>query len=608
MADIKNFGLVGVGSNVQLGKSGPRLKKNAETIEARTADDSSLAVVRAAPGVGNNDVVTLNQLNTSISNAVANAGPVDGFHLVMGNAATEGDGSFSPGAITITETTKVSDAIDGLNEILALLTPAAPPAFPNGNALTVANTAGTTPVLANGVVDNSGTSTLVPTNAVSRITAAGVSSNTFQDMGPGNSGTMQLLLNGSVLGSKALTGTGDGGTYSGLVLADQKDYPLSTAGFWKSIDTTVTLAAAPLGVNKFRLNHTGAGQTSEIYFVRDHLTAVPAVTANVVEGVAGTLAYSSSVPHYNSGASLNVNGSISNLAGQTYYGGTDPLVISASNSILTSQTLTYATLGISTPINANTTTATNISQQSLSVNGTNIHNMGTVTLTGRNVNGSTGTTATGVVLVKRGTAAGRIDELSVTVTGLGSSPNTNNAIRMGLAAGGDTPVQTQSAWDATAAIQTYDATVVGGTLKHDQTNYSSGYLPAGPNLSSGRTGAQYVTFSFNRSALSAFKIVVTGTYAGCWIGLPGVSDNGTISPNAANGWWNAFQLYDGAGVPGKSGDTLAGCAQGSAMSGASGTFSITFGTQSSTNATGNQILVRIRLNAGQSISALSFTN
>jgi hypothetical protein len=44
------------------------------------------------------------------------------------------------------------------------------------------------------------------------------------------------------------------------------------------------------------------------------------------------------------------------------------------------------------------------------------------------------------------------------------------------------------------------------------------------------------------------------------------------------------------------------------MGGASGTYVATFGTQTSTNATGNTILVRFKLAAGQSVSALSFTN
>ena len=229
-------------------------------------------------------------------------------------------------------------------------------------------------------------------------------------------------------------------------------------------------------------------------------------------------------------------------------------------------------------------------------------------MTATNVNGTGTFTNSTVILFKNGTAlTSQVNELSVPVTGLGTLPNSNNAIRVGMATG-NTPSDAASTWVPSASLNTWDAAVVGGVLSCNQTNYTTGYLPAGPNLS-GQAAAQYVTFSFNRTALSQFKITVTGTYAGVWIALPGVSDNSGVSPNALGGaWWNAFQSYSGSGVPGGVGDTLAGCASGTVMNGTSGTYQITFGTASSTSATSNTILVRIRLNAGQAITALSFTN
>jgi hypothetical protein len=212
------------------------------------------------------------------------------------------------------------------------------------------------------------------------------------------------------------------------------------------------------------------------------------------------------------------------------------------------------------------------------------------------------------VLVKRGAAGAKIDENSVTVSGLGSTPNGNNAVRKGGFSAVDKPTGSGSAWDSTAAIANSDATVVGGVLKNDQTNYATGFLPAGPDLSgAGRAGSQYVTFSFNRAAVSVFKINITGGYQGCWIKLPGVTDNAGIAPNALNGWLDAFQPYDGSGVPGEAGDTVAGCAVGSVMGG-TGAFTITFGTETSSHATANEILVRFKLGNGQSITALSFSN
>ena len=600
MAEIKNFGLVGIGDNVQLGKAGPRLKVNSNVVEARNASDSALAIVRGANAVAPSDLVTLAQLKTGLAeNAVS-----DGFQLVLGDVVEYGDGSWTPGAVPLNNNTKVSDAVDSLNEILGKLVPSAPPAFPNA-ALSVSNSSGNSPMLASGTPDNA-SSGLAAGASVTRIAVAGVSSNTFNDVGAGESGTVQLLMNGSILGSRTLTGTGDAGTYAGLVIADQKDFPVSTPGFWKSIDVSANNAAAPVGINKIRMNHTGSGQTNEVFFVRDSMTASPVISAgSVAQAAEGTLAYSSGVPHYGDNASLTVGASISNLAGETYYGGSDPLVISGTNGIISADTLSYANIGIATPIARNTTAATAITPVSVLIDGSNVHNSGTIQGAAKNVNGASvaANIASTVILVKRGTT-NRIDEMSVPVSGLGTSPNANNAVRVSLDAGDKPSVSAAAAWVQANALPTHEAAVVAGVLGHNQTNYATGYLPAGPNLSVGRSGSQYVTFRFNRTALSQFKINVTGSYAGCWVALPGVSD---AQPNG-NGWWNGFAAYDGAGVPGETGDAIAGCAAGTVMSGNSGTFTMTFGTQSSTNATGNAILVRFKLNASQSITALSFTN
>lgn len=613
---IKNFGLTGVASDVQLGKAGPRVMANTGSVEARAANGLDLTTVKIANGIALSDAVTVAQLNVlsseidAISNTVTST---DGFAINLGNVVADGDGSWSPGAVVLTDSTTVSDAVDQLNEVLAKLVPTAPPNFPNANAITITSV-GSSPLLAaNGVTDNSGNSPYTAGGSVTRITAATVASaNTFNDMGPGDSGTMQLLVNGSVVGSRALTGTGDNGSYSGLVIGDQKDFPVATPGFWKSIDTSISAASVLQGINKVRLNHTGASATAEAFFVRDNVTSTPALSSgSIAQNAAGTLAYSSSVPHYGSGASLTANLSISNLAGETYYGGSDPLVVSGTNSIIASQTFNYATLGITTPINRQTTAATAITPITVSMNGSNVFASGTIQGVVRNVNGAASATniAATSVLVMVGTQSGKVYEMSVPVSGLGSSPNANNAVRISIGSG-DNPSDSRSTWVSADALATHEAAVVAGVLGHNQTNYSTGFLPAGPNLSVGRSGAQYATFAFQRTATSTFRIVVAGSYAGCWVKLPGVSDNAGISPNGAtkNGWWNMFQSYVGNGVPGQTGDTNAGCALGTVMTGSTGTFQATFGTQTSTNSTDNYIYVRFRLNSGQSITALSFTN
>ena len=516
MADTKNFGLVGIGNDVQLGKAGPRLKVNGSAVEARTSDETNLVLLRAANGVTNNDVVVIAQLNaqyTTLSNAISNATVTDGFHLKLGNATAYGD-TWANGAVPLTDNSVVSDAVDKMNIILGKLVPSAPPQFPNGQNFSITST-GSSPVLASGVTDYA-TSGITAGTSVTRITGNVSSNNTITQVGPGDSGTMSLLVDGATVGTHTLTGSGDVGNYSGLQIVSQASYPISTPGFWTSVNVAVTAATiANAGIHSIKVTDSAAGATAFTYFVKDSLTSNPVVTDGVAQNALGTVAYSSSVPHYNTGGSLLVSGKISNLAGQTYYNG-NPLAISATNSIFTTQAYSYATLGITTPIPQNTTAATTFTPAVVNVNGTNVHSSGTITLTATNVNG-TGTVGNAtIILVKNGTApATAVDELSVPVTGLGTSPNANNAIRVGMATG-NTPSDASTTWVPSASLNAWDAAVVGGVLSCNQTNYTTGYLPAGPNLS-GQNSVQYVTFSFNRSVLSQFKINVTGTYAGVWI-------------------------------------------------------------------------------------------
>jgi hypothetical protein len=618
MAEIKNFGLAGAGSDLQLGKAGPRLIVNGSAVEAHGSDGTSFVTLRSANAVAQNDVVVLAQLDAQLallsntisnsvallSNSITNSTITNGFGLVLGNSISYGDPAWSTGAVSLNDSSTVSYAVDALNGVLAKLVPTAPPNFPNSQTVGITSV-GSSPVLASGVTDNAGSGITAGT-AVTRITGNLSSNNTIALVGPGNSGTLSLYINNSVIGSHTLTGTSDNGNYSGLVIAGQASYPASTPGFWQSVNVSVSAATvSTTGVNSVHITDSAASNTSTVYFVKDSLTSNPVVTGQFVAlGSNGTLAYSSSVPHFGTGGTLTVGGSISNLAGQTYYNG-NPLTVTGSNSIFGSQAYSYGTTGISTPIPQNTTAAHAISNVTVNVNGTNIATSGLVTLTASNVNGTGSASPSTIILVKNGTTT-NVDELNVPVSSLGSSPNNNNALRVGMA-NGDTPSNSTSSWVQSAAINTWDATVVAGVLKNDTTNYTTGYLPAGPNLS-GQAAAQYVTFAFERSALSQFVINVTGTYAGCWISLPGVSDNSSVSPHALGGaWWTMFASYNGAGVPGFSGDTTAGCAYGTVMSGTSGSYTVTFGTASSTSATGNTILVRFRLNSGQSITSLSFS-
>ncbi len=598
MSNVKNFGLAGVAGSVQLGKGGSKLASESGKITAKDAAGTLVPVQGAMP---------------TDPNDLAPKAYVDAINGMAIQLGTPTDGSLA-GAIALTGTTTVTNAVDKLNEILAKLVPSAPNNFPNGVALTVASVGGAA-LLANGAVPNNTAGGTIPQTAgqaVVRVTAATVSSNvigTTNDIGPGDSGTVQALVNGTVVDSQVMS-TGSNNKAGVLTITNDQAYPVSTPGFWESFQAQIVGATAVQGWNRLKLNHTGAGSTNDVYFVRDNVTAIPVVSVGtVVEGTAGTKAFSSGIPHYGTGGILTVGFNLTNLSGETYSSGTI-MSVAASNSILTTVNYAAGQGGLSSPI-ARQTSGTSASGLSIPVNGTNVHNSGQITASVTNPNG-TGSLAIGpVILVKNGAVGARIDEMNIPVSiAVNGGPSATVAGRVDMTDGSN-PADNKQAltagdFDSTAVTDAWDAAVVGGVLKHDVANYTTGYLPVGPNRST-YNATQYATFLIRRTAVSKFDISVVGTYTGMWVKLPGLSEPYTSSQN---GWYDMKTLYGGAGIPGNQGGANGsiGCALGAVANGSgTGSWTATFGTLSSTSASNNLILVRFSLTAGQAITALSFT-
>ena len=161
---------------------------------------------------------------------------------------------------------------------------------------------------------------------------------------------------------------------------------------------------------------------------------------------------------------------------------------------------------------------------------------------------------------------------------------------------------------------TKEATIRLGILKHDTTDYSTGFLPVGPNRS-GDTGTQYFTFAFRRRVAANFRIIMESSsgVAGVWYAVPGTNiDNSS----GLNGWVEASSQYAGVGLPGtdtgNGGNGLPGGAYvgsdviplNTSLS-ASDQYQMTLGTENMSNATGNVVLVRLALTSGQSVSSIS---
>jgi hypothetical protein len=314
-----------------------------------------------------------------------------------------------------------------------------------------------------------------------------------------------------------------------------------------------------------------------------------------------------------SSAGFTLAFNIARLSGDMFPTSNNMVTGTAAGALGAPATITYSSAGVSWPLSANlyvssgsvacTTTANVISGFGSSSSGptlscSNSYNTGTQ-------NFPPGVT----VLYKTGTASA-MEETAVT---FGSTVGTGSgqAARIINPGSTDNPAYTAGASlfnSQTSTLETYDATIVAAVLKHDQINYSTGYLPVGPNLSSSRSGSQYFTFRFVRTSVSKFNIRFTGTIAGLWVALPG---SGIDTSSTLNGWLDMSVAYAGSGQPGAGtgGNGSNGCALGgvvtlnSAVTNHSKT--CTFGTASSSSTATNEIYVRIKLTSGQTVTALS---
>jgi hypothetical protein len=547
-----------------------------------------------------------------------------GSNVNMGSNTT---GALISNAVTLTTTTAVTNGIALLNQVLGKLVPASPPNFPN--AVNIALSGIATYRMANITqVDNTpGANKAVAagTSVANVLRVATYATNTIANVGPGDSGTITAVRNGVNVGNVTLnTGASPtaNGTYGGnLVITNNYDYRVANAniaaGFWYVFSAAVSGTSALAGWNELYIADSATGNTNTTVWYYDNSSpSAPSFSSTTMAPPgSANLLYSSTIPHYTNNNNFTIGFNVANVSGNTYPTSNTLASGSAGGAFAAPSSITYSASNIGSNVlnsfasaSANTTASITTgfggssTGPSMSVN--NSYSTGTLTLT----------TALGnTVLWKSGTATA-IDEANV-VIGSTIGTGSGNAFRIVNPGSGNTPAYTSNASafnSQTSTLETYDSTVVGsgsaGVLKHDQTNYATGYLPAGPNLSAGRSGTQYFTFKFVRTAVSKFDIRYTGTIAGMWVALPGSAID---SSSSANGWIDMSVAYGGAGYPGVNtpGNGSDGCALGgtvtlnSAVTNSSKT--CTFGTISSSSTATNEIYVRIALASGQSVTALT---
>jgi len=539
-------------------------------------------------------------------------------------------------------------------------------ATPDGlstKTISFANDEGSSPKLASGFTDLTGGTSLSAGNNVdlSNNTSGQLETSVISTYAyDADAGTLTALVNGSADGAVTFTNTDNAGTYTSLVVTDEEDYNLlnasgSSTGFNSSIyhpglytgfKAKISKAANAIsaGVNSFQLSHDVTGDTNTVEFVKDNITSVPTVTAGTVsENSAGTYRYISGIPYYNSGSpSLTLSGvTVDSFIGQAYTDTSSVVNVtsgsnleSTSQSSIANQNYTYAQIdGTSSFLtggipNANTGNGTPYTLGDLTVNITSnsVRTIENIRHRTNNIYGASSyQTPSEIIQVHTASQSG-ISEISIDVSNSLGSTYTDDAVRIFdfSAATTDNPaipaatnfytnnLYTEAADPGVAG--TKEATIRLGKIEHNVNDYSTGYLPTGPDRS-GDTGTQYITIAFHRTVVANFNLNITSTtgVSGVWIAAPGTTIDNT---STINGWLDCGIQYGGAGVPGANTGNGGNGSNGCASTGGdiianntalSGSYTMTLGTENLTNATNNVALVRIALSSNQSITALSIT-
>ena len=523
------------------------------------------------------------------------------------------------------------------------------------------STQGSSPYLAYGYTDNASEDAVTVGQSVSRITTTSAGGDTDSATLTSfaynaSAGNLHAVVDGTISGTIALSSGSDVGSNGNLEITSESDYQSLTSagastsfasstfspGLYKGFKAKVSATSTNLatGSHSFKLSHDVTGNTNVVSFVKDDLTSTGAVDfsgATLAQSSAGTLAYESGIPYYTNNAVLTLTGvQLYNWIGQCYKNDSTPFDVTngtnsegTSGSVITTAGHSYSALdGSSTYLNSGVPIADTGKDSS------NKYTIGTITVnvsaggTGieqlkariNNVNGNGSYAEHTATKVQALNSSSGVNETIAVSDSLGATHDDDGKRITGFSGNTDNPTfssstnyYTDNVWSGAVTVAgTSEAITRWGTLSHFDTDLSSGILPAGPDLNTGRSGAQYFTFAFRRTAMANFTVTLSGKVSGFFVAAPNTDID---DASGLNGWIDAGQTYGGAGTPGSDtgngGNGSNGCAFTSGDRIIDGTtysndsFTLTLGDQNGTNSFGNNILVRIKLEDGDSLTALS---
>ena len=536
-------------------------------------------------------------------------------------------------------------------------TPAAP-ANLSTKSITLSDSAqGTLPRLAHGFTDNTSSATSLSagadlnTTTARRYTSGTIDTSTASNFYNGAAGTLAAEINASDDGTKAFTvSEGETGTFTSLVVSSNVDYDTVDSSYPQrlylvaSAKITKALSGYSTGLSAQRLTHTTTGNTNYVHLLKDDLTATPTFgsVGTLSAGTNGTFRYVSGIPYYNTGSpTVNITGmTINDLVGQAYTNQSNIVEVdSGTNAEGTSSAASNANdysysdidgattmLDSGTPkVNTGTSSAYAIGDLSVPITSSSVRTVETIKARARNVNGISSYSELSTKLQVHTAAQSGVSEIAIPVAdSLGAtfdddgvrifdfSSETTNTPSFSAS----TNFYTNSPYTESSdpgVAGTKEATVRLGVIEHNVVDYSTGFLPAGPDRS-GDTGTQYFTFAFRRATVARFTINLTSSsgITGMWYAAPGTI---LTAASGINGWVETTTQYAGVGLPGTDTGNGGNGSSGGAFTGAdviptgsaisNQTYEMTLGTANLSNATNNVCLVRIALASGESISSLS---
>lgn len=497
---------------------------------------------------------------------------------------------------------------------------------------------GNSPALAEGFVDGTGTGVLSAGDSIHRILSDG-----------GTTSTAAMTSYFHTANTSAIYGTvsGTDQTLNPAHTVDESGidyYNYNAAGqavsaanriYAPSLFTTGTKATWTFSNDSFPPTNPHSisltseeGETNLLYLIKDTLADAPVVdvaNASIIESGSPSYNYVSGVPYYESGDTITAtNIVVQNLTGKTYANIATPFQLTVTpvegSGGASTQSYSYSQALSAGDRNAN---IPNVDLSSVDIEDLDIaigSGGGTLEFefVATNVNGSnTETLSSDIVQVFTGTPT--LNELAIPVSdSLGAGFDSDGLRVSGFSGGtpafsGSTDYMSTAFWSEPVTVAGTDEAIVRyNELKHFETDLSSGYLPAGPDLATGRSGTQYFRFAFKRTTVSNIRFRLTGKVSGFYIAAPGTAVD---SASGLNGWLDAGIQYAGSGVPGSDtangGNGSNGCASTGADIIVDGTtynnqaFDLTLGTENLSNAFSNQMLVTVALNSGDYLTAIS---